>query len=555
VFRASAALAAATCLLLAACTAGDDPAAGPDAVATASPGETTEDPGDGTPEPDVTPTEPSLESGDAVLNVAIPDPATLDPMLLGDPGSILVARQLYEGLTAWDQERGEVVPAAAESWDVEKGGARFVFHLRDGIRFHDGTPVTASDFRYAFDRIAQKRNASDLAYTLELVKGFDAVNRFGVGDGLRGLKTPDDATLVIELSEPFYEFPVVLTHPGLVPLPEKQVRDLDSFLKEPVGNGPFKIARPWQPGGSVVLEASDSFYEPPALDGVQFVPFADAAESWIPFGDGDIDVAEVPVGQVQTAADAYGTRGYTQFLTGYYYAFNLDAGRLRDRRVRKAIALAIDKRRIAGRIYKGNMEPLDGVVPPGMPGFEGNGCSDPCRPNLAAARRMVRKLPKAARSIPLEFTSGQPHTRVAASVARDLRKVGFNVKVRSFAFSKYLKRLSEGKQGFYRLGWIAEYPSPDVFLGPLFGSDSPDNHTGFRSKRFDRLIEKAHRVEDDSRRTVLYRKAERTLLRADVIVPIGSFINRWAARPEVEGIEFDVFGGFDAAEVTLDQDG
>ena len=550
--RTSAALAAASCLLLAACTAEDDRAAGPNAVATASPGEATETPRDGTPEPETTPTE---ASGDAVLNVAIPDPATLDPMLLGDPGSILIARQLYEGLTAWDPERSEVVPGAAESWDVEKKGTRFVFHLRDGMRFHDGTPVTASDFRFAFDRIAQKRNGSDLAYTLELVKGFEAVNWFGVGDRLRGLKSPNDATLVIELSEPFNEFPAVLTHPGLVPLPEKKMRDLDSFLKEPVGNGPFRMARPWRPGDSVILEANDAFYEPPALDGIQFVPFADAAESWISFDDGEIDVAEVPVGQVQTAADAYGTRGYTDFLTGYYYAFNLDSRRLRDRRVRKAISLAVNKRRIADRIYKGNMEPLDGIVPPGMPGFEGNGCPDRCSPQIAAARRIVRKLPEVARSIPLEFTKGQPHAQVAASIARDLRKIGFKVRVRSFRFSKYLGRLSAGEHGFFRLGWIAEYPSPDVFLGTLFRSNSADNHTGFRSKRFDRLIEKAHREEDESRRTILYRKAERILLRADVIVPIGAFVNRWAARPEVEGIEFDVLGGFDAVEVSLDQEG
>ena len=552
--RASAAIAAALALLLAGCTGSGNRAAGPEATATAPPAEGDVTPGDGTPSPGSSPGEPRFDDEDEVLNVAVPEPATLDPMLLGDPGSLLVARQLYEGLTAWDPEREEVIPAAASSWDIDKGGRRFVFHLRDRMTFHDGTPVTASEFEYAFDRIAQRRNASDLAYTLERVAGFDAVNRFGDRDELRGVKAPNDGTLIVELSAPYYEFPAVLTHPGLVPLQRKAVRDLDSFLREPIGNGPFRIARPWQSGGPVVLEAFDDFYAPTELDGLQFVPFADAAESWIAFDKGDIQVAEVPVGQVQTAADAYGTRGYVDFLTGYYYAFNLESGSLGNPRVRRAVSLAIDKERIAERVYRGNMEPADGIVPPGMPGFGASECDDPCEPDASAARRIVGRLSQKERAISLEFTRGRPHSQVASSIARDLRRAGFDVAIKSFGFVRYVRRLSAQRQGFYRLGWIAEYPSPDVYLGALFASNSPDNHTGFGTRRVDRLLARAHREPDGSERTRLYRAAERMILRARVVVPIGAFVRRWAARPEVENIHFDAMGGFDAAGVSVDQD-
>jgi oligopeptide transport system substrate-binding protein len=554
VVRSSAAIVAALTFLLAGCTGSENRAAGPEATATAPPAEGDASPGDGTPSPESSPDDRAFEAEDAVLNVAIPEPATLDPMLLGDPGSLLVARQLYEGLTAWDAEREEVIPAAASSWDVGKGGRRFVFHLREGMSFHDGTPVTAPDFEFAFDRIARRQNASDLAYTLERVAGFDAVNRFGNRDELRGIQAPDDDTLIVELSAPYHEFPAVLTHPGLVPVARKAVRDLDSFLREPVGNGPFRMAQPWQSGGPIALEAFGDFYSPTDLDGLQFVPFADAADSWISFDRGDIHVAEVPVGQVQTAADAYGTRGYEDFLTGYYYAFNLDSGSLGNPRVRRAVSLAIDRRRIAERVYQGNMEPADGIVPPGMPGFGANDCDDPCTPDRSAARRIVRNLTGKARSISLEFTRGRPHSQVAASVARDLRRAGFDVAIRSFDFVRYVKRLNARNQGFYRLGWIAEFPSPDVFLGPLFASGSPDNHTGFGSERVDRLLARAHREPDGSERIRLYRAAERVILRAGVVVPIGAFVKRWAARPEVENIEFDAMGGFDAAGVSLDQD-
>jgi oligopeptide transport system substrate-binding protein len=549
--RASAALVAALCLVLAGCTGEGDRAAGPKAVATA-PAQADNAPADGAPSPTPTPSS-SFANEDSVLTVAIPEPETLDPMLLGDPGSVLVARQLYEGLTAWDPQRQEVVPAAARSWEVKKGGRRFVFHLRRDLTFHDGTPVAASDFKYAFDRIAQRRNASGLAYTLERVAGFDRVNQLGETDRLRGVKAPRDGTLVIELAKPFHEFPAVLTHPALVPLPRKSARDLDEFLQKPIGNGPFRLARPWTAGEPVMLEAYDDFYSSPQLDGIEFMPFSDAAESWLLFEQGDIHVAEVPVGQAQPAAEAYGTRGYKQFLTGYYYAFNLDAGSFRNPRLRKAVSRAVDKQRIADRIYKGSMEPIDGIVPPGMPGFERNLCDDPCSPQRGPARRIVRGLPRKARSISLEFTRGRTHDQIASSITRDLRRIGLRVTTRSYGFARYLKRLSSGHQGFYRLGWIAEYPSPDVFLGSLLRSSSPDNYSGFGSARIDRLLAKAYRQPHEQARTRLYRRAERAAMEAHVIVPVGAFVHRWAARPEVEGIEFDVMGGFDAAGVSLEQ--
>ncbi|HLL49710.1 MAG TPA: ABC transporter substrate-binding protein, partial [Thermomicrobiales bacterium] len=124
---------------------------------------------------------PGAPPGDeAILTVAIGEPATLDPMLVGDPGSVLVARQLFEGLTRWDPRRKRVAPAAAQSWKVGDGGRRFTFRLRPDMAFHDGAPVTAHDFRFALDRIASRRNASDIAYTLARVRGFTAVNQLGI---------------------------------------------------------------------------------------------------------------------------------------------------------------------------------------------------------------------------------------------------------------------------------------------------------------------------------------------------------------------------------------
>jgi peptide/nickel transport system substrate-binding protein/oligopeptide transport system substrate-binding protein len=509
------------------------------------------------PEDDVTPPDPEATSAvfdptDDVLNVAIPEPSTLDPLRIQDPGSVLVARQLYEGLTRWDPIEEKVRPAAAESWRVSDGGRTFTFKLREGMTFHDGTPVRAKDFRFAFDRIALKENAADLAYTLDRVAGFTEVNQLGKSRHLSGIATPSDLILTISLAEPFHDFPAVLTHPALVPLPARRVNEIDDFLSAPVGNGPFKMAELWAPGQPVILEAFPGFIETPDLDGIRFLPYPDAAASWLLFRDGELDVAEVPAGQIEDAEQSYGAQGFKPFLASYYYGFNLRSKALKNVKLRKAVNRAIDREEIASTIYNGTMQPPRGIVPAGMPGFQENICAVLCRYSPSVARSLLNGVKPKDRRITLEFTKGDPHDDVARLIREDLQDVGFEIRVRAFPFSKYLRRLRDGEQSVYRLGWIAEYPVADVFLSSLFGTDSSDNHFGFSSPRVDALLREAHAEPSEGRRVQLYIEAEKAVLREVPVVPIGSFVTHWAAQPRVRDLNFDVMGGFDAVNVFLE---
>ena len=544
---AAALLALAAPALLVAC---DDDGTDGDRNATGSSGAPSPEP-DGT-SAEASPSEPGgFTEEDDVLDVATRQPSTLDPMRIQDPGSVLVARQLYEGLTRWDPVQQEVVPAAAQSWDVAGGGRVYTFHLRQGMTFHDGSPVRAGDFRFAFDRIAKKSNASDLAYTLERVEGFPEVNSEGSADHLSGLAAPDDLTLRITLSEPFRGLPALLTHPGLVPLPAKAVARYDEFLATPVGNGPFQVAEEWVPGEPVILEDFPGFVETPSLDGIRFIPSPDAAASWPLFVDQRIDVAEVPSGQFDAARETFGEEGYRPFLAAYYFGLNLRSEELDSIRIRKAISRAIDRREIAESVYKGNMQLPRGIVPTGVPGFQENVCITLCRYSPDVAKQLVSGIPDRARRISVQFNREDPHGRVARLVKQDLEAAGFEVTIEGYGFPRYLRLLRDGKQSAYRLGWIAEYPEADVFLSGLFESDSPDNHSGFASPRVDALLAKARRTPSEAVRAQTYVQAEKLILKSLPVVPIGSFVTHWAAQPWVEEIEFDVMGGFDAVEVSL----
>jgi oligopeptide transport system substrate-binding protein len=487
-----------------------------------------------------------------VLRVAVSPPSTLDPMRMADPGSVLVLRQLFEGLTRWDPVARWVVPAAAASWTVSDGGTTFEFKLREGMTFHDGTPVTARDFKFAFDRIARKRNASDLAYTLDRVQGFVEFSQLGQGRGLKGVTAVDDLTLRIRLSEPHYDFPAVLTHPGLVPVPRDAVREINRFVRAPIGNGPFRIANEWEPGGEVVLDAFAGYKEPSGIDRIHFVPYANAAESWSSFERGQIDIAEVPMGEFGDASETYGSDGTMPFLAGYFYGVNLRAGALRDIRLRKALNFAVDRATIADEVYGGTMQVPRGVVPRGMPGFNNDACNALCAFTPDKARSLVAKLPRKLRRVRLEFTKGRPHGEVARLVAQNLRDAGLQVKLRRFEFGEYLTHLTRGNGGIYRYGWLAEYPDPDVFLTPLFDSGSPENYSGFESDRVDGLLDRAHAESNPLRRLHLYQSAERAVLKRVPVIPIGSFVTHWAAQPRVAGLEFDTVGGFDLASASIE---
>jgi oligopeptide transport system substrate-binding protein len=527
---------------------GDEPARPPIPSPTESTATTLPSPSpsiEPTPSPTLAPAEGGL------LKVAIPSPSTLDPMRLQDPGSLLVVRQLFEGLTRWDPTAEKVVPAAARSWSVTGGGRTFTFKLRKDLRWHDGERVTAGDFKAGFDRIATRRNASDLAYLLERVKGFIQVNQLGKGKSLRGVRVLNDSTLVIELAEPYYDWPLVLTHPGLVPIPEQARRNLDGFLSKPIGNGSFSMSRPWSPGQPIELNAFADAIQPPLLDGIRFVPFENAAESWPQLEEGNLHVSEVPTDDFDEASEKYGNTGTQPFLAGYYYGFNLESKALKSVRLRKAVNYAIDREAIADEIYQGSMVPARGIVPSGLPGFESDTCGELCifAPDKAAS--LVGKLSKKSRRVSLEFTRGYPHGQVAELIASDLRASGLQVAVRSYAFPKYISRLSRGGHGIYRFGWLAEFPSPDAFLSPLFDSVSPDNYSGFESRRVDRLLDKAHATSNGRDRRTLYQAVEHAILETVPVAPIGYFLTHWAATPDVQGIEFDILGGFDAAGVSL----
>jgi peptide/nickel transport system substrate-binding protein/oligopeptide transport system substrate-binding protein len=309
------------------------------------------------------------------LSYYIGEPAAIDPYNTQESEGTNVESNLFDSLTAFDPlDPAKLVPAAAEKWSANSDATVWTFNLNKNDKFADGTPVTAKDFIYAWNRIAnpktintatKKVDPSQISYHLAPVKGFDEVQA-GKATEMSGLKAVDDYTLEVTLSKPMGDFEYVVGHPALAPVPQKLVEggvDFNgkkvAFGEMPVGNGPFKASEPWKPGQSIKCVRNENYYgEQPLLDGVDFRIFKDPDTAYLEFQAGNLDFAQITLGKIKEAQSKYGTsdNGYTvqpgkQVLLGsensvYYLVTNTSKAPMTNDKFRRALSLGINRQAI-----------------------------------------------------------------------------------------------------------------------------------------------------------------------------------------------------------------
>ncbi|MFA9445348.1 ABC transporter substrate-binding protein [Egicoccus sp. AB-alg6-2] len=361
----------------------------------------------GDPEPPATaPTLPSAgATGDAsggTLRIGLAlDPVSIDPRFVADDEGELVVGSLFEPLVTFD-ERLQVVPAAATHWEMLDEGARWIFHLREA-QFHDGTPVTARDFVRTFTRLLDgaARPPSYLGFLLESVEGAaSAQQRGGTVSGLRAI---DERTLQIELVGPEPGFLRTLADPSLVPVPASADEDLEAFALQPIGNGPFAMREPREPGQFLRLARFPNHHRAPLLDEVVLSVYAESApqdQQWDDLLAGQLHVAQIPPERIEPARDRFGTSpdgyrgpGLLDGITATVYLYGFDTSRppFDDVRVRRALSLSIDRPRLAGQVLAGSRVAAYGIVPPSVPGAQARACAY-CRHDPVQARSLWQEV-------------------------------------------------------------------------------------------------------------------------------------------------------------------
>lgn len=479
----------------------------------------------------------------AVLRFAVTEPLTLDPGRIGEDISHFITAQLFEGLVEIDAEYN-VLPAVAASWEVADGGRRYLFHLREGLRWSDGAALTAGDFEYAWKRnLASRSPVAHLLYVLE--------NARALGEGeiddpdMVGVTALDDLTLEVRLEEPTAYLPFLLAHPLAYPLPRWAVERHGEGWTEPenlVSNGPYQLVE-WRRGERLVLRRNQSYQGPfPGnAELVQCRVFTDFHPVLEAYAADDLDAISMINADPGTVARALALHGdellFSPQPSTYFLVFLVDRPPFDDVRVRRAFVHAVDREALVREASKGQYLPATGgFVPPGMPGHS-PGIGLAYDPNLARDLLVQAGYPE-GQGFPqvswahLVGLAGEPVVPFLHKAWRE--NLGLRLEAESLDWESFMERLGRDPAHLTLLGWLADYPDPDAFLRVTFHSTEGNNDPRWHNARFDALVEEAARVADQTGRLELYGEADRILVAEEVVVmPLGYAQGRILAKPWV----------------------
>lgn len=472
-------------------------------------------------------------------NFAQGEPDHIDPALAGVLQGAQVGQLLYDGLTEFDfsgEGDPELKGQVAESWESEDGQT-WVFTLKEDQVFSDGSPVLPSSFKKAWDRAASDDLASEISYHLAPIAGATEVTE-GTADEITGLTADDEAnTLTVELTDPFWDFPAVVSHPVFSPMPEAVFELDDSTQWEQdimIGNGPFMQEEPWEHEVTINLVRNDEWnggiYEDGTLaklDGVEFRISADLDSAYADFEAGNGDTGYIPAGRFAEATENYPNA--TEGNMGVYHFFINQESQLggeENLKLRQAIAKAIDREAINETVYDGSRRMPTGITPDGVPGYEDGLCGDLCEFDLEGAQALIEEWEadggSLAAPIKLQFNTGSGHEEVVAIVQQNLQEIGLQAELDGRDPTNYFSVMRTGECELCRAGWIWDYPVYDSAIFPLLHSSSidGDNIARYSNPEVDDLIDEARTTEDPDERSQLYRDAEAQALEDVALVPV-----------------------------------
>ena len=466
------------------------------------------------------------------------EPQSLDPQIATGVPEHHIISAVMEGLVLKDRKTLEPRPGVAKSWDISDDGRVYTFYLRDNARWSNGDPHTAHDFAWSWWRALQPALGNLYAYMLFPIENAQKYYEGDISDFDQvGVKALNDRTLQVTLKYPTPYFLQLLDHYSLFPVHQATIEkfgDADqrgtrwTYEGNLVGNGPFQLVD-WKINRRIVVQRNPHYWdkENVSLNEIIFIPIENIVTEERMFRAGQLHVtSSLPADKISVYREAKDPElRIAPYLGTYYYRLNVRKPQLKDPRVRRALAMTVDRQKLVDNITKGGQLPAYAMTPPGTMGYfpKSDLKFDP-----QGAKKLLADAgyPNGDGFPPTEilYNTNEGHRKVAVAL-QDMWKKHLNIDIRLLnqEWKVYLDSESAGQYEISRAGWIGDYVDPNNFLD-LFLCGGGNNRTGWCNEEYDRLIlDVAPSMSSHSERLEVFQQAEKILLDDMPIIPIYTY--------------------------------
>lgn len=440
----------------------------------------------------------------------------------------------------------KIVPSLAERWDISDDGLEYTFHLRQGVKFHNGNEFTAEDVIYTFNRLLTVEGGVNTEF-IDQIQGAGRLLA-GQAEALEGVELLDDYTVKVTLEEPFAGFLACISSPG-VSIYDSEATEAagDQFGMEPdvtVGTGPFRFAS-WSFNNQLVLVRNDDYWKgASALPGVVIKIIPDTETQTMMFESGELDIIDLDY--VADAVDRFTAAYPDQIVQGprvgtTYFTMNFNIEPLNDLNVRKAVQMAIDRQAILDALYGGRGQVEQGIFPHGLIGFNANQTVINYDPD--AAKELLAQAGYAdgfTMEIAADSSASDTVTMALEIIKEQLAAVGINAEIKNYDESTWLETRKSGELGSFMSTWSADYNDPDNFIYTFFGNQEK---TKIRSINYPdtavmERVARARTIVNEDERIAEYNALEEKLIHEDAAwVPMYSRLHLFAVSRRVNGFK------------------
>ena len=483
------------------------------------------------------------------------EPQSLDPQIATGVPEHHVISAVMEGLVLKDRKTLEPRPGVAKTWDISNDGRVYTFYLRKNAKWSNGDAHTAHDYVWSWWRALQTTLGNQYAYMLFPIKN---AKRYYDGETSDfsdvGVKAIDNRTLQVTLTNPTPYFLQLLDHYSLFPVHQATIEKFGradergtrwSYEGNLVGNGPYKLEE-WKINRHITVTKNPYYWDEAnvSINSIVFKPVDNAVTEERMFRAGALHVtSSIPADKIAIYQEKSAPElKITPYLGTYFYRLNINTPQLQDKRVRRALGMAIDRKQLVDNITKGGQIPAYTMTPPGTMGYfpESTLNFDP-----EAAKRLLAEAgyPNGEGFPPVEilYNTNEGHRKIAVALQEMWKNyLNIDIKLLNQEWKVYLATESAGDYQISRGGWIGDYVDPNNFLD-MFLCNGGNNRTGWCNEEYDRLIlEVAPSQSSHEQRLKIFQQAETMLLEDMPIIPVYTYTSIKLLHPSVRNFDDNI---------------